>query len=84
MMTELKAKGVTKLTGWVIKYYKEREWLTRRTSDKLIIPPARTVNPYITNPRLRRGVIEETIIIKNKSSNHAKLTIAVLKSERTG
>ena len=83
-MTELKAKGVTELAGWVIKYYKEREWLIRRTSNKLIIPPAKTVNPYITNPRLKGGVIEEIIIIKNKSSNYVKLIIIVSKSERTG
>ena len=50
----------------------------------MIILPARTINPYITNPRLKGGAIEETITIKNKSSNYAKLTIAVPKSERTG
>ena len=83
-MIELKTKEVTELAGWVIKYYKEREWLIRKTSDKLIIPPAKTVNPYITNPRLRGGMIEKTITIKNKSFNHAKLTIAIPKSERTG
>ena len=83
-MTELKAKGVTELAGWVIKYCKEREWLARRTSDKLIVPPAGTVNPYITDPRLGGGAMEETTTTKNKSSDHAKSTTAVPKSERTG
>ena len=59
----LKAKAMADLADWIIKYYKEREWLAQRTSDEMDITPVRTVSPYITDPRL------ESTAVKDESSN---------------
>ena len=47
----------------------------------MIILPVRTINPYITNPYLKGGTIEESVIVKDKSSNLTKLPTTTIRNK---
>ena len=47
----------------------------------MIILPVRTVSPYITNPRLRGGTIEENVTVKDKSFNPVKPPIIIIRNK---
>ena len=50
-------------------------------SNKMIIPLVRTVNPYITNPRLKKGMIKENVTVKDKSSDPIKPPTTIIRNK---
>ena len=47
----------------------------------MTILSVRTVSPYITNPRLKRGIIKENITVKDKSSNPTKPLTTIIRNK---
>ena len=47
----------------------------------MTILPVRTISPYITNPRLKGGIIKKSITVKDKNSNPVKPLTTIIRNK---